>query len=87
MTVGRWSRHAAIARRHGVLIVFILLVTGMFATTSTFGTYQNLTNVLPSSMIRSVGSSSPAFLALRAEVRSKSVRSCKASPALQLSYF
>ena len=41
----------------------------------------------PSSMIRSVGSSSPAFLALRTEVRSKSVRSCKASPALQLSYF
>ena len=51
MTVGRWSRHAAIARRHGVLIVFILLVTGMFATTSTFGTYQNLTNVLQQNSI------------------------------------
>ena len=34
----------AAARRHGVLIVFILLVASMFATTSTFGTYQNLIN-------------------------------------------
>jgi ribose/xylose/arabinose/galactoside ABC-type transport system permease subunit len=51
MTVGRWSTLAAIVRRHGVLIVFILLVAGMFATTSTFGTYQNLINVLQQNSI------------------------------------
>src|SRR5215471_20167344 len=51
MTVRRQNRLAAIARRHGVLIVFILLITGMFATTSTFGTYQNLINVLQQNSI------------------------------------
>jgi ribose/xylose/arabinose/galactoside ABC-type transport system permease subunit len=35
-----------LARRRGVLIVFIVLVAGMFITKSTFGTYQNLVNVL-----------------------------------------
>jgi ribose/xylose/arabinose/galactoside ABC-type transport system permease subunit len=35
-----------LARRRGVLIVFILLVAGMFVSKSTFGTYQNLVNVL-----------------------------------------
>ena len=42
----RWTRLLDLARRRGLLIVFILLVAGMFATTSTFGTYQNLVNVL-----------------------------------------
>jgi ribose/xylose/arabinose/galactoside ABC-type transport system permease subunit len=35
-----------LARRHGVLIVFVLLVAGMFVTKPAFGTYQNLVNVL-----------------------------------------
>ena len=35
-----------LARRHGVLLVFILLVACMFVSQPTFGTYQNLTNVL-----------------------------------------
>ena len=51
MTFGRWSGLAALARRRGVLIVFILLVASMFATTSTFGTYQNLINVLQQNSI------------------------------------
>ena len=51
MTVGRWSRLASVARRRGVVIVFILLVASMFATTSTFGTYQNLINVLQQNSI------------------------------------
>ena len=51
MTVRRWSRLAAVVRRHGVLIVFILLVASMFVTTSTFGTYQNLRNVLQQNSI------------------------------------
>ena len=42
----RWSWLAALARRHGVLLVFILLVAAMFVSKSTFGTYQNLVNVL-----------------------------------------
>ena len=36
MTVGRRDALVAIVRRHGVLIVFILLVAGMFVTTSRF---------------------------------------------------
>src|SRR6202046_4660294 len=43
---GRWKGAAASARRQGVLIVFILLVAFMFVATSTFGTAQNLMNVL-----------------------------------------
>lgn len=35
-----------LARRHGILLVFFLLVAFMLATTSTFGTYQNIINVL-----------------------------------------
>ena len=35
-----------IGRRNGVLIVFVLLVAFMVVSTSTFGTYQNLINVL-----------------------------------------
>jgi ribose/xylose/arabinose/galactoside ABC-type transport system permease subunit len=46
-----WGRVAAVVRRHGVLIVFILLVAIMFVTTSTFGTYQNLRNVLSQNSI------------------------------------
>jgi ribose transport system permease protein len=42
----RWSGAFALARRHGVLLVFILLVAFMFVSKPTFGTYQNLTNVL-----------------------------------------
>jgi len=42
----RWSGAFASARRHGVLLVFILLVACMFVSKPTFGTYQNLTNVL-----------------------------------------
>jgi ribose/xylose/arabinose/galactoside ABC-type transport system permease subunit len=41
-----WKGAAASARRQGVLIVFILLVAFMFVATSTFGTAQNLMNVL-----------------------------------------
>jgi ribose/xylose/arabinose/galactoside ABC-type transport system permease subunit len=37
---------ALVARRYGILLVFILLVGFMFASTSTFGTYQNIVNVL-----------------------------------------
>ena len=51
MTFGRWSGLAALAQRRGVLIVFILLVASMFSTTSTFGTYQNLINVLQQNSI------------------------------------
>jgi ribose/xylose/arabinose/galactoside ABC-type transport system permease subunit len=47
----RWGGLAALAQRRGVLIAFILLVAGMFATTSTFGTYQNLINVLQQNSI------------------------------------
>jgi ribose transport system permease protein len=42
----RRTRLAAMAQRQGVLVVFVLLVTGMFVSKSTFGTYQNLVNVL-----------------------------------------
>ena len=45
MRLGK-SRLASVARRQGVLIAFVLLVAFMFAATSTFGTYQNLINVL-----------------------------------------
>ena len=46
MSVRRGSRLAAIARRQGVLIAFIALIAVLFAATPTFGTYQNLINVL-----------------------------------------
>jgi ribose/xylose/arabinose/galactoside ABC-type transport system permease subunit len=36
----------AVAQRHGVLFVFILLVGAMLVSKPTFGTYQNLINVL-----------------------------------------
>ena len=35
-----------LARRHGIFVVFVLLVVFMFAAKSTFGTYQNIINVL-----------------------------------------
>ncbi len=41
----------ALARRHGVLIVFILLVGFMLVSKPTFGTYQNLINVLQQNSI------------------------------------
>ncbi len=50
MTLGK-SRLASVARRKGVLIAFVLLVAFMFAATSTFGTYQNLINVLQQNSI------------------------------------
>src|SRR6266478_1013310 len=37
---------AGLARRHGILVVFVVLVAVLFATKSTFGTSQNITNVL-----------------------------------------
>src|SRR5208282_4974794 len=43
---GRWTPLFVLAGRHGVLIVFVLLVAVMFVSKSTFGTYQNLVNVL-----------------------------------------
>jgi ribose/xylose/arabinose/galactoside ABC-type transport system permease subunit len=46
-----WGRVVAVVRRHGVLIVFVLLVASMFVMTSTFGTYQNLRNVLQQNSI------------------------------------
>ena len=42
----RWSPLLVLARRHGVLIVFVLLVGFMLVSKPTFGTYQNLINVL-----------------------------------------
>lgn len=42
---------ANIARRHGILLVFLVLVGFMFATKSTFGTYQNIINVLQQNSI------------------------------------
>ena len=51
MTHDRRSRLAAVARRQGVLIAFVVLVSAMLATTSTFGTYQNLINVLQQNSI------------------------------------
>ena len=50
VTLGK-SRLASVARRKGVLIAFVLLVAFMFAATSTFGTYQNLINVLQQNSI------------------------------------
>ena len=50
MTLGR-TKLASVARRQGVLIAFVLLVAFMFAATSTFGTYQNLINVLQQNSI------------------------------------
>jgi ribose/xylose/arabinose/galactoside ABC-type transport system permease subunit len=43
---GRRGRLAALARRQGILLVFVALVAILFATKSTFGTYQNIINVL-----------------------------------------
>jgi ribose/xylose/arabinose/galactoside ABC-type transport system permease subunit len=40
------SWFVGLARRHGILFVFILLVACMFAAKSTFGTYQNIANVV-----------------------------------------
>ena len=40
-----------IARRHGILIVFLLLVAFMLAAKPTFGTFQNITNVLQQNSI------------------------------------
>ena len=42
----RWKAAVASAQRQGVLIAFIALVAFMFTATSTFGTAQNLMNVL-----------------------------------------
>ena len=42
----RWSPLLVLARRHGVLIVFVLLVGFMLVSKPTFGAYQNLINVL-----------------------------------------
>ncbi|HEY6734004.1 MAG TPA: ABC transporter permease, partial [Roseiarcus sp.] len=47
----RWSKATAFAGRNGVLIAFVLLVAFMVGTTSTFGTYQNLINVLQQNSI------------------------------------
>ncbi|HEX9167947.1 MAG TPA: ABC transporter permease, partial [Roseiarcus sp.] len=51
MILRRWGEVAAVVRRHGVLIVFIVIVASMFVTTSTFGTFQNLRNVLQQNSI------------------------------------
>jgi ribose/xylose/arabinose/galactoside ABC-type transport system permease subunit len=53
MTAARshWKGPAAFAQRRGVFIVFILLVAFMFAATPTFGTMQNLRNVLQQNSI------------------------------------
>jgi ribose/xylose/arabinose/galactoside ABC-type transport system permease subunit len=37
---------ASLARRHGILLVFVVLVVCLFASKSTFGTYQNIINVV-----------------------------------------
>src|SRR6202451_2239351 len=43
---GRWRKATAFAGHNGVLIAFVLLVAFMVGTTSTFGTYQNIINVV-----------------------------------------
>ena len=48
---GRWRKATAFAGHNGVLIAFVLLVAFMVGTTSTFGTYQNLINVLQQNSI------------------------------------
>ena len=37
---------ATVAQRQGIVVVFVVLVVALFATKSTFGTYQNIINVL-----------------------------------------
>ncbi|HEY3721129.1 MAG TPA: ABC transporter permease [Roseiarcus sp.] len=46
MSPGKQYGFAGLARRHGILFVFLLLIAGMFASKSTFGTYQNIANVV-----------------------------------------
>lgn len=42
----RTTAFSELAKRHGLLLVFVLVVIGMFLTKPTFGTYQNIVNVL-----------------------------------------
>src|SRR5581483_11023908 len=46
MTAPARNRFATIAQRHGILLVFVVIVAFMFLASSTFGTYQNISNVL-----------------------------------------
>jgi ribose/xylose/arabinose/galactoside ABC-type transport system permease subunit len=43
---GAGGRLAAFTQRQGIVAVFVVLVVALFATKSTFGTYQNIVNVL-----------------------------------------
>jgi len=40
------GRLATLARRQGILVVFVVLVAVLFVAKSTFGSYQNIINVL-----------------------------------------
>src|SRR6516165_10209009 len=46
MTAPVPNRFAAVAQRHGILLVFVAIVALLFLSSSTFGTYQNISNVL-----------------------------------------
>jgi ribose transport system permease protein len=48
MTASVVSTHSlgGLARRHGLVLVFLLIVVAMLLAKSTFGTYQNIVNVL-----------------------------------------
>src|SRR5258707_12730820 len=44
--MGTRANLTSLARRHGIAVVFVVLVALLFATKSTFGTYQNIVNVV-----------------------------------------
>src|SRR5258707_5592243 len=44
--MGTRANLTSLARRHGIAVVFVVLVALLFATKSTFGTWQNIVNVL-----------------------------------------
>src|SRR5258707_4048996 len=44
--MGTRANLTSLARRHGIAVVFVVLVALLFATKSTFGTCQNIINVL-----------------------------------------
>ena len=46
MTAPVPNRFATVARRHGILLVFVAIVVFLLLSSSTFGTYQNISNVL-----------------------------------------
>ena len=51
---GAGGRLAAFAQRQGIVAVFVVLVVALFATKPTFGTYQNIVNVLQQNSVIAV---------------------------------